>query len=106
MAKVGFTELINADRPILIDFFATWCGPCKMLAPILKEVKADLGKKVRVIKIDVDKNEKLAKQLGIMSMPTLQLYQNGKLLWETMGVQTKQAITTQVLNKIKTQTTG
>ncbi len=101
MAKVGFTELINGEQPILIDFFATWCGPCKMLAPILKEVKADLGVQVRVIKIDVDKNEKLVKQLGIMSMPTLQLYQNGELLWETMGVQTKQAIVSHVLDKIK-----
>jgi len=92
MSKGSFNKLINSERPILIDFHATWCGPCKMLSPIIQEIKEDFGDKIRVIKIDVDKNPELSKKLEIMSMPTMMIFKNGKNLWRTVGVQTKSAI--------------
>lgn len=82
----NFSSLINKDKPVLVDFFAEWCGPCKMMSPILKEVKEALGEKVSVIKIDVDKNQELATQLQVRGVPTLILYKNGKQLWRQSGV--------------------
>ena len=97
MSKSSFSKLIESEKPVLIDFFAEWCGPCKMVAPIIKEVKEELGDTVRIVKIDVDKNQALSQKLGIMSMPTLQIYKKGELVWQTMGVQTKQVL----LNKLR-----
>lgn len=82
----NFSSLINKDKPVLVDFFAEWCGPCKMMIPILKEVKDALGEKANVIKIDVDKNQGLAAQLQVRGVPTLILYKNGKQLWRQSGV--------------------
>ncbi len=96
MSKASFTKLINSEKPILIDFHATWCGPCKMLSPIIKEVKEEFGDKIRVIKIDVDKNPELSKKLEIMSMPTLMIFKGGKNTWRTVGVQTKSVITSKI----------
>lgn len=96
MSKASFQSIVNSKVPVLIDFYATWCGPCKMLSPIIKEIKTDFGKKLRVIKIDVDKNKALTQMLEIMSMPTIMLYRNGEIIWRTVGVQTKQAITSKV----------
>lgn len=81
-----FKTLINGKVPVLIDFHATWCGPCKTLAPIIKEVKGNLGERITILKIDVDKNQGIASKLGIKGVPTLVLYQNGKLLWRQSGV--------------------
>ncbi|WNM18726.1 thioredoxin [Flavobacterium capsici] len=88
----SFQNIINSEKPVLIDFFATWCGPCKMLAPILKEVKDSLGEKVSIIKIDVDKNQELASMQQVRGVPTMMLYQNGKQLWRQSGVLSKDEI--------------
>lgn len=90
----NFQQLINGDKPVLIDFFATWCGPCQMLAPIIKEVKDVVGEKVAVIKIDVDKNQSLMMQpqFQVRGVPTLMLFQKGKMLWRQSGVLPKDEI--------------
>jgi len=88
----SFENIINSEKPVLIDFFATWCGPCKTLAPILKEVKDSLGERISIIKIDVDKNQELASKYQVRGVPTMILYQSGKQLWRQSGVLTKDDI--------------
>ena len=83
----SFRELINGDTPVLIDFFATWCGPCHAYSPILGQLKEDLGDELRLIKIDVDKNEEICTKLGISSMPTTIIFQNGEIKFRAAGVQ-------------------
>lgn len=83
----SFRELINGDTPVLIDFFATWCGPCHAYSPILGQLKEDLGDELRLIKIDVDKNEEICMKLGISSMPTTIIFQNGEIKFRAAGVQ-------------------
>ena len=88
----SFSEIINQDKPVLVDFYADWCGPCKMMTPILKQVKDNLGQRVSVIKIDVDKNQQLAAKYQVRGVPTLMLFKNGQLLWRQSGVVQKREL--------------
>ncbi len=81
-----FNEIIKGEGLTLVDFFATWCGPCKMMHPVLEQLKDELGESVRVIKIDVDKNMDLSMQYRIQSVPTLMLFKNGTAVWRQSGV--------------------
>jgi thioredoxin 1 len=81
-----FGELIRSSTPVLVDFFATWCGPCQTLSPILLDLSRTMGDQVRVIKIDVDKNQQLASIYNVRSVPSMLLFQNGELKWRGAGV--------------------
>lgn len=95
----SFENIIKSEKPVLIDFFATWCGPCKMLAPVLKEVKDSLGERITILKIDVDKNQELSSKYQVRGVPTMILFQNGKQLWRQSGVFTKDEIIKTIVEK-------
>ena len=94
----SFGEVINSDTLVLVDFSAEWCGPCKMLAPILKQTKDALGDQVKIIKVDIDKNPHAAQHYGIQGVPTLILFKKGAIQWRQSGVVPAQTLL-QVLNQ-------
>lgn len=97
--NTSFSNIINSDKPVLIDFFATWCGPCQALSPVLKEVKDSLGDRISIIKIDVDKNQEIASTYQVRGVPTMILFQNGKQLWRQSGVLSKEQLVNVILDK-------
>jgi len=96
--KETFNDIIDSDKPVLIDFSAEWCGPCKMMPPILKELRQRMGDKIRILKIDIDKSPAVSDAFGIQAVPTLMLIQNRNILWRQSGV-----IQANQLEKIITQ---
>jgi thioredoxin 1 len=95
----NFDTIIKSEKPVLIDFFATWCGPCQALAPILKQVKDSLGDRITILKIDVDKNQQMAAQYQVRGVPTMILFQAGRQLWRQSGVVSKEEIIKTILEK-------
>ena len=93
-----FSEIVNSYTPVLVDFFAERCGPCKMMAPVLNDLKNDLSDKIKIVKIDVDKNPAISNSQQIRSVPTLMLFKNGKMLWRKSGVATKVELKNIIVN--------
>ena len=94
--KTSFSDLINAEQAVLVDFSAEWCGPCKMLAPVLKELKTKVGDKIKIIKIDIDANQKVAEIYQVQAVPTLILFQKGEIKWRQSGLMTVTQIETKI----------
>ncbi len=90
--KASFNELIRDPRPVVVDFHAEWCGPCKMQSPILKEIAAELGEKVKIIKIDVDRNQEISSRYNVQGVPTLMIFKSGEMKYRQAGVQSKSQI--------------
>lgn len=96
--KSSFSKIIATEVPVLIDFYADWCAPCKALAPILKEVKNEMGDQVKIVKVDVDKNPILAQKYQIRGVPTMMLFKNGEIVWRQSGVIPKASILSAIQN--------
>lgn len=88
----SFQEIINSGQPVLVDFFATWCGPCKAMAPIIESIGKEVQGQARVLKVDVDKNQAIAASLQIQAVPTLAIFKNGKVVWKHPGGIDKQTL--------------
>jgi thioredoxin 1 len=98
--KGSFDSIINDTRSVIVDFHATWCAPCKMQSPILKELASELGDRVKVIKIDVDQNNAIASRFQIQGVPTLIIFKEGKQLWRHSGLISKQELYNQLMKNI------
>lgn len=80
-----FNDIIKSEKLTLVDFFATWCGPCKMMHPVLEQLKGEMGDAIRIVKIDVDNNEEISAEYNIQSVPTLMIFKNGEVVWRESG---------------------
>lgn len=98
-----FNEIISSSKPTLVDFFATWCGPCKMQAPILEKVKEKVGDAATIVKVDIDKNGELAAQYRVQSVPTLILFKDGEPVWRTVGVQQADLLEGKIFEHVPTK---
>ena len=98
-----FEKLINDSKPTLVDFFATWCGPCKMQSPILEQVKNEIGDKGNIVKVDIDRNRDLAAHYRVQSVPTLILFKNGEPVWRTVGLQQADTLRDKILEHVATK---
>ena len=87
-----FEEIIDSDKPVLLDFFATWCGPCQMMGPILQQVKEELGDDVKILKVDIDKYQDLAAKYQVQGVPTFAIFKNSQLLWKESGARPKEQL--------------
>ncbi|GAB4416283.1 MAG: thioredoxin [Bacteroidia bacterium] len=87
--KLSFNDLIQSETPVLVDFTAEWCGPCKMMAPVLKQLAGEMGDKVKIVKIDVDRNPGISQHFQIMGVPTFMLFKQGQMLWQQAGMMPK-----------------
>lgn len=92
MAKASFNDIINSEKPVLVDFYADWCGPCKAMAPILHDLKNDIGDAGTIVKIDVDRNQQVAGAFNVRSIPTFMVFQNGEVKWQGVGMQSKEML--------------
>lgn len=88
----NFADMINSDQPVLVDFYADWCGPCQMMAPVLEQVSSEMNGKAKVLKVDVDKNQKAANIYQVRSIPTLVLFKKGQILWRHSGTASKEQL--------------
>ncbi|NVK65824.1 MAG: thioredoxin [Flavobacteriales bacterium] len=95
-----FKEIINSEKPTLLDFHATWCGPCKTLAPVLEDVKNEMKDSIRILKIDVDKNPKVADRYKIRGVPTMILFKKGEIVWRESGAMDRKTLLSKIKNAI------
>lgn len=100
-----FTDIIGSEKPTLVDFFATWCGPCKMQSPILEQVKNKVGDDANIIKVDIDKNQALAAQYRVQSVPTLILFVAGEPVWRAVGVQQADVLESMIYERLSPKDT-
>lgn len=99
----SFNELINGEMPVLVDFYADWCAPCKVMAPILKDLKTEMGDRLTIIKIDTDKNRAVATKYQIRGIPTLILFRKGEIIWQQSGVVALKQLSALINQKLQTQ---
>lgn len=91
-----FKDIINGEKPVLVDFYATWCGPCKAMSPIIESLGSELKDQIRIIKIDIDKNQSAANHYRIQAVPTFLLFKNGEIVWRNSGGMDKASLSQQV----------
>ena len=92
-----FNDIINGDKPVLVDFYAAWCGPCKTMAPTIETLGSELDGRARVLKVDVDKNQAVASQYNVQAVPTLIIFKNGMVVWRNAGAMSKPALLAQIM---------